>query len=236
MRQRPARKSRSATGRLREYCSFQPGHPSALPAGYPAESEDRRVSWRDARTKAYVWRYARPGETASRLDPGTASRCQSSETSVSISILFGAEHIVCVSALPGKADPPLDVYANTVASSPATLQRFQPVTRRRAKIAEFPGVMQEQKLTSGDTLDRAKPLHGLILEQLRGVRAAKRAYQSPFYYVSRNTSNAIGSCCFFAFSGLCLAAPASAHICNAAPSIPPSCRAAGFASSSSAVT
>ena len=151
-------------------------------------------------------------------------------------VIIDELNIVCVSALPGKADPPLDVYANTVASSPATLQRFQPVTRRRAKIAEFPGVMQEQKLTSGDTLDRAKPLHGLILEQLRGVRAAKRAYQSPFYYVSRNTSNAIGSCCFFAFSGLCLAAPASAHICNAAPSIPPSRQAAGFACTFSAVT
>ena len=105
-------------------------------------------------------------------------------------VIIDELNIVCVSALPGKADPPLDVYANTVASSPATLQRFQPVARRRAKIAEFPGVMQEQKLTSGDTLDRAKPLHGLILEQLRGVRAAKRAYQSPLYYVSRNTSNA----------------------------------------------
>jgi len=67
--------------------------------------------------------------------------------------IIGELNIVCVSASPGKADPPLVVYTNTVASRSVALQRFEPVARRRAKVIKFPGVMQEQKLAPGDTLN-----------------------------------------------------------------------------------
>ena len=96
-------------------------------------------------------------------------------------------NVVCVAILPGKTDPPSIVYANTVASSPVALQRFQPVARR-PKVGKFPRLMQEQQFSSGNALDRLKPLDRLIVEQLRGVGAGKGADQSPFYYVSRNRS------------------------------------------------
>ena len=104
-------------------------------------------------------------------------------------VIIDELNIVCVSVSPGKADPPLVVYTNTVASRSVALQRFQPVTWRRAKVVKFSGVMQEQKLPPGDTLKRAKPIHGLISVQFRGVRTAKGAYQSSFYYAARITSN-----------------------------------------------
>ncbi len=60
-------------------------------------------------------------------------------------------NLVSITVMPTKHNPPLIIDPNGVKPLPLPLQRFQSISRRLAKIADFRRIVQIEQLTTGRT-------------------------------------------------------------------------------------
>jgi hypothetical protein len=74
-------------------------------------------------------------------------------------------NVIGVSVFPTKADPPLIVDPDTVLPFAVSLQGFQPVPRRNAKVLKVPGQVKIQEPPPCNAFDRTKPRYVQIIEQ-----------------------------------------------------------------------
>jgi len=92
-------------------------------------------------------------------------------------MVVGNFHIVSVTVLPSKADPPLAIDSDTELSGPITGKLLKPVARRDSQISQFFRSIENQKLTHCQMLDLRRqlsnsasledPLRGSITKSLR---------------------------------------------------------------------
>jgi hypothetical protein len=84
---------------------------------------------------------------------------------------------MCIAITPCETDTPPVIDADAVRSGTTTLQCFQPVSWRNAKILQSPRLMEVQELPSGGAFDRLKSADRAIAEKCLGVLALEVAYQ-----------------------------------------------------------
>jgi hypothetical protein len=82
--------------------------------------------------------------------------------------------VVRITFTPQKADTPLIVDADTVLAIPVTVQRFEPIARRRRQVPQLRRAVQLPQLSSGYLLDGLKSPAAAAMKQPLGFLAAKR--------------------------------------------------------------
>jgi hypothetical protein len=98
-------------------------------------------------------------------------------------------HSECVTAAPGKTDPPLVVDPDAEIAGSIALQHFQPVPRRRAEVLQPLGLVQIQKLPARSALDGLESPDEAVVEKPGCVGALERPYQALVYDVWSIMSN-----------------------------------------------
>jgi len=77
-------------------------------------------------------------------------------------------NVIGVPVSPNKTDTPLLVDPNAVLPFPVSVERLQPIVRRRCQVPQISGNIQLAKLSLGYSLNTAKSLHPLTgMEPLR---------------------------------------------------------------------
>jgi len=82
--------------------------------------------------------------------------------------------VECISALPGKTEPPLVVDANAVLAGAIPFQMLQTIARGRSEIAKFDGAVQLPQLPPSDLFDGRKSRDSLTAVKLLRVSTTKR--------------------------------------------------------------
>jgi len=79
-------------------------------------------------------------------------------------------HLVCVTVLPGKTDPPLIVDSNTVLTGSPAFELLQPIAGRNAEILQLLGGIDEPELSKHDPMKvRGETSDRLPLEKALSV-------------------------------------------------------------------
>jgi hypothetical protein len=87
-------------------------------------------------------------------------------------------NVMRIAFTPAKADAPLVIHPNAVRPGAISLEQFQLVARRYAKILQPLCLMQVQKLPPRSTFDRLKPADHAVLKKRLGIRAFERPDQT----------------------------------------------------------
>lgn len=101
---------------------------------------------------------------------------------------------------PAEADPPLVVYPNAILPQPIAGQGFEPVSRNRAQIGEFPSGMNVVQLPLCHRSDALELPAELASKHLLGFFVPERPNQVPGYYCA--AFNAIRYMAAFLGAGL----------------------------------
>ena len=80
----------------------------------------------------------------------------------------GYFNLVRVTVSPGKANAVLSIDPNRMLALAVFLEQPELVSRRRAKIAQAPRIVEHDELTSRDALERAKASNMLALPKTLG--------------------------------------------------------------------
>jgi len=94
-------------------------------------------------------------------------------------MIVGYFNLVRVTVSPEEANTILSIDPNRMLTFPVSLEQFELVSRRGAKIAQAPRIVEHDEFASRDTLERAETSNVLALPKTLGITIAEASDHLP---------------------------------------------------------